>query len=340
MSGFKGGNGNMQNLMRQAQKMQEEMEKTAELLDDWEIVGTSAGEAVVVYMNAKKIINGIELDESIVDPTDVEMLEDLIMAAINDGYSKADKVYEEKMGKKRFMTGVVAAVTALAMSVSALAAGSIVGTIDMPNASTDKGTISLEPVAPGAYDDDLQKVVDEINDAKSSASVKAAFDGNLPSSLAYYTEKGLEVKGYDISGYKFLSPVMNLGVTGVQASAGNLVKVTFVANNMTDGMIVDILYYCAEHGWEVVKGVRVSGNQVAAYFHSVSAGTPVSLIYKLAAANGGNDNNGNTTTGTSKGNGTAVSPKTGQNSMIPVAGMAVVLLGIGAFAVVRSRKEI
>ncbi len=104
--------------------------------------------------------------------------------------------------KKRFMTKVVAAVTALAMSVSALAAGSIVGTIDMPNASTDKGTISLEPVAPGTYDDDLQKVVDEINDAKSSASVKAAFDGNLSSSLAYYTEKGLEVKGYDISGYK------------------------------------------------------------------------------------------------------------------------------------------
>ena len=99
MAGFKGGNGNMQNLMRQAQKMQEEMEKTAELLDDWEIVGTSGGEAVVVYMNAKKIIDGIELDEKVVDPEDVEMLEDLIMAAINDGYSKADKVYEEKMGK-------------------------------------------------------------------------------------------------------------------------------------------------------------------------------------------------------------------------------------------------
>ncbi|MBR4943129.1 MAG: YbaB/EbfC family nucleoid-associated protein [Clostridia bacterium] len=100
MAGFKsGGNGNMQNLMRQAQKMQEEMERTAALLDDWEIVGTAANEAVVVYMNAKKIINGIELDESVVDPTDVEMLEDLIMAAINDGYSKAEKVYEEKMGK-------------------------------------------------------------------------------------------------------------------------------------------------------------------------------------------------------------------------------------------------
>lgn len=99
MAGFKNGNGNMQNLMRQAQKIQEEMEKTAEMLEDWEIVGTAAGEAVVVYMNAKKIINGIELDESVVDPTDVEMLEDLIMAAINDGYAKAEKVYEEKMGK-------------------------------------------------------------------------------------------------------------------------------------------------------------------------------------------------------------------------------------------------
>ena len=84
---FKGGNNGMQNLMRQAQKMQEDMEKTSQLLDDWEIVGTAASEAVVVYMNAKKIINGIELDESIVDPTDVEMLEDLIMAAINDGYA-------------------------------------------------------------------------------------------------------------------------------------------------------------------------------------------------------------------------------------------------------------
>ena len=97
MAGFN--NNNMQNLMRQAQKMQEEMEKTAELLDNWEIVGTAAGEAVVVYMNAKKIINGIELDESVVDPDDIELLEDLIMAAINDGYSKADKVYEEKMGQ-------------------------------------------------------------------------------------------------------------------------------------------------------------------------------------------------------------------------------------------------
>ncbi|MBP5242566.1 MAG: YbaB/EbfC family nucleoid-associated protein [Clostridia bacterium] len=93
------GGGNMQALMKQAQVMQEKMKEKEALLDDWEIVGTAGGEAVVVYMNAKKIINGIELDESVVDPEDVEMLEDLIMAAINDGYAKAEKVYEEQMAE-------------------------------------------------------------------------------------------------------------------------------------------------------------------------------------------------------------------------------------------------
>ena len=74
MAGFKGGmgGGNMQNLMKQAQKMQEQLQETEKLLEDWEIVGTSGGEAVVVYMNAKKIIDGIELDAKVVDPEDVE----------------------------------------------------------------------------------------------------------------------------------------------------------------------------------------------------------------------------------------------------------------------------
>ena len=54
---------------------------------------------MVVYMNAKKKIDGIEIDKSVIDPEDEEMLEDLIMAAILDGYKKADEVYQEKMGK-------------------------------------------------------------------------------------------------------------------------------------------------------------------------------------------------------------------------------------------------
>lgn len=109
MAGFKGGMGNMQNLMKQAQKMQEQMQEAEKELEDYEVVGLSGGgeegdETVVVYMNAKKVINGIEfgskLNETIdiADEDDVEMLEDLIMAAINDGYKKADEVYSEKMG--------------------------------------------------------------------------------------------------------------------------------------------------------------------------------------------------------------------------------------------------
>ncbi len=102
MANYKGGGmggAGMQNLMKQAQKMQEEMQETEKLLDEWEIVGTSGGEAVVVYMNAKKIIDGIEIDKSVIDPEDDEMLEDLVMAAILDGYKKADEVYKEKTDK-------------------------------------------------------------------------------------------------------------------------------------------------------------------------------------------------------------------------------------------------
>ncbi|MCH5143115.1 MAG: YbaB/EbfC family nucleoid-associated protein [Clostridiales bacterium] len=112
MAGFKGGMGGMggmQNMLREAQKMQEQMQAADKELEEWEVVGLSGGgeegdETVVVYMNGKKIINGIEFGSKlseiidITDEDDVEMLEDLIMAAINDGYAKADKVYEEKMG--------------------------------------------------------------------------------------------------------------------------------------------------------------------------------------------------------------------------------------------------
>ncbi len=98
--------GNMQNLMKQAQKMQEEMQATEKLLDEWEIVGTSGGEAVVIYMNAKKVIDGVEIDPSVVDSDDVELLEDLVLAAIRDGYAKADAVYREKMGKFASLGGI------------------------------------------------------------------------------------------------------------------------------------------------------------------------------------------------------------------------------------------
>ncbi len=107
--GMGGGMGNMQNMIREAQKMQEQMQAADAELEELEVVGLSGGgeegdETVVVYMNGKKIINGIEFGSKLAslvdisDEDDVEMLEDLIMAAINDGYKKADALYEEKMG--------------------------------------------------------------------------------------------------------------------------------------------------------------------------------------------------------------------------------------------------
>ncbi len=118
MAGYKGGGmGNMQNIMKQAQKMQEQMQQADKELEELEVVGVSGGgaegdETVVVYMNGKKIINGIEFGSKIsetvdlTDEDDVEMLEDLIMAAINDGYKQADKIYEEKMGPFGNMGGL------------------------------------------------------------------------------------------------------------------------------------------------------------------------------------------------------------------------------------------
>ena len=99
--GFPGGGmpGNMANLMKQAQKMQRQMEEQAKEMETKEFSATAGGGAVEVTVSGSKKILKVKLDEEVVDPDDVEMLEDLIMAAINDGYSKADKVYEEKMGK-------------------------------------------------------------------------------------------------------------------------------------------------------------------------------------------------------------------------------------------------
>ena len=67
-------------------------------LEEMEIEGESGGGMVKVVCNGKKVISSISIDPKAVDPDDVEMLEDLIVAAINDAYSVADEEYEDKMG--------------------------------------------------------------------------------------------------------------------------------------------------------------------------------------------------------------------------------------------------
>ena len=95
--GFGGGN-QMQNLMKQAQKMQEEMQKAQAELDEAEVEGSAGGGLVKVVMSAKKVVKSLTVSPDAVDTEDLTMLEDLIIAALNDGYSKADKMYADKMG--------------------------------------------------------------------------------------------------------------------------------------------------------------------------------------------------------------------------------------------------
>ncbi len=95
--GFGGGN-QMQNLMRQAQKMQEEMQKAQTELEEMEITGSAGGGLVNVTMNAKKVVKSININPNAVDLDDITMLEDLLIAALNDGYEKADQEYTDRMG--------------------------------------------------------------------------------------------------------------------------------------------------------------------------------------------------------------------------------------------------
>lgn len=97
-NGF-GGMGNMQQLMKQAQKMQQELAEAQEALKEMEVTGTSGGGLVEVTMTCEKQVSSLSIKPEAVDPDDIEMLEDLIVAALNDASAKADQVKEEKMGK-------------------------------------------------------------------------------------------------------------------------------------------------------------------------------------------------------------------------------------------------
>lgn len=98
--GFPGGMpGNMNNLMKQAQKMQRQMEVAQKELEEKEITATAGGGAVEVTISGKKEITKVKLSEEVVDPEDIEMLEDLIMAATNEALRQLEEVSSNSMAK-------------------------------------------------------------------------------------------------------------------------------------------------------------------------------------------------------------------------------------------------
>ena len=93
------GIGNMQGMMKQMQKMQKEMMKEQEALNSKEFIGESTNGYVKATFTGDKMLQDIAINEAIVDADDVEMLQDMIILAINDGLKKIEKESEQTMGK-------------------------------------------------------------------------------------------------------------------------------------------------------------------------------------------------------------------------------------------------
>ena len=98
--GFPGGMpGNMNNLMKQAQKMQKQMEENQKALEEKEFTAAAGGGAVEVTVSGKKEVTKVKLAEEVVDPDDIEMLEDLIVAATNEAFRQAEEDSSQMMSQ-------------------------------------------------------------------------------------------------------------------------------------------------------------------------------------------------------------------------------------------------
>ena len=93
-----GGPGNMNQMIKQAQKMQEDMAALQEDLETREYTATSGGGVISVTVDGKHLIKSIKINSDAIDPEDPEMLEDLITVAVNEAVSCAAKTAEEEMG--------------------------------------------------------------------------------------------------------------------------------------------------------------------------------------------------------------------------------------------------
>ena len=96
--GFNGGfPGNMNNLMKQAQRMQRQMEERQKELEEKEWEASAGGGAVTVKVSGKKELTSVTLSPEVVDPDDIEMLQDLIIAAVNEAFKKMEEEQEDAL---------------------------------------------------------------------------------------------------------------------------------------------------------------------------------------------------------------------------------------------------
>lgn len=97
--GYGKGAGNMQQMVKQAQKMQEDVARLTEELENTEYTATVGGGAVEVTLVGKKQVKALNIKPEVVDPEDIEMLQDLIISAVNEAIRKADEDSEKRMAE-------------------------------------------------------------------------------------------------------------------------------------------------------------------------------------------------------------------------------------------------
>ncbi|MCM1533830.1 MAG: YbaB/EbfC family nucleoid-associated protein [Corallococcus sp.] len=102
-----GGGGGMQNLMKQAQQMQQKLQEAQQQLEELEVTGSASGDMVQVTVNGKKNVLSVRIKPEACDPDDTEMLEDLIMAAIQDAYARAQAEEDRIMAPFAAMKGLL-----------------------------------------------------------------------------------------------------------------------------------------------------------------------------------------------------------------------------------------
>jgi DNA-binding YbaB/EbfC family protein len=90
---------NMGKLMKQAQQLQSKMAKMQEELSEKTVEASAGGGMVVAVANGKQELVSIKIEKEVIDPDDVEMLQDLVMAAVNDAFNRAKDMMNEEMGK-------------------------------------------------------------------------------------------------------------------------------------------------------------------------------------------------------------------------------------------------
>lgn len=98
-AGGGGGAGNMQKQIQQMQAMQRKMEELQDEIDQMEATATSGGGAVTVTVNGAKALTKVEIKPEVVDPDDIEMLQDLILTAANEALRQMEEISQNEMGK-------------------------------------------------------------------------------------------------------------------------------------------------------------------------------------------------------------------------------------------------